>query len=49
VLARSRHIQAINQPAQLAPQPSMLFWTRRPLNALQRVLKFIHNRLQALA
>jgi hypothetical protein len=49
VLARSRHIQAINQPAQLSPQPSMIFWTRRPLKALQLVLEFIQDWLQAFA
>jgi hypothetical protein len=43
------HVQAVNQPAQLSPQPSVIFRGRLTLEALQFVFEFVQNRLQAFA
>ena len=48
-LARSRPVQAVDQLAQLFPQPSLIFEGRLPLEALQCVFEFVHDRLQEFA
>jgi hypothetical protein len=39
--ARLRHVQAFNQPAQLSPQPSVIFRGWLSLEVLQRVFEFV--------
>jgi hypothetical protein len=48
-LAHSRQVQAVDQPAQLSPQPAVIFWGGLPLKALQLVFEFVQDRLQEFA
>jgi hypothetical protein len=47
--ARLRYLQAVGHRAQLSPQPAVIFRGRLPLEALQRVFAFVHDRLQKFA
>src|SRR5215211_4643857 len=47
--ARLRHVQAVDQLAQLSPQPAVIGRGRLPLKALQLVVEFVQDRLQEFA